>query len=192
MKSVSLDISGIKPLLRALDQMPEACHKVVLIPAAQKAGLTLSKSISSLIKKTKKTKPYHYKTSVTSVVRDYEKSHSVVLIVGAASRQAPHAHLVEDGTKQRFTNSRPKYRRTAIEAKLTVHKGRLVHRTNYAKKSIGSFIKNKKRPQLNRGIMPATHPVEIGVKAVTAAVAVNLKKDIELGITTMVQNYRAV
>ena len=40
--AVEFDLTGVKPLLRALQSMPDAMRSRILVPAAQKAGRTLS------------------------------------------------------------------------------------------------------------------------------------------------------
>jgi hypothetical protein len=191
MRTVTLDLTGMKSLLRALNQMPESCRTQVLMPAGRNAGRTISAAVAARIHlgKGKRKSTPHYKLAMTSVVRDYQATKSVVVVVGATSRMAPHAHLVEDGTAQRFTNSKTRYRRTAVRARSVIHKGKLRTRSEYQKKSIGSFLKKKNKPQMNRGRMPAQHPVELGVKSITSTVSNNLKRDVADGITRMISNY---
>ena len=47
--AVEFDLTGVKPLLRALQAMPDAMRSRILVPAAQKAGRTLERAISGHI-----------------------------------------------------------------------------------------------------------------------------------------------
>lgn len=109
----------------------------------------------------------HLADRVTSVQRVYRASNTTVNIVGPMSGgQGRIAHLVEDGTAQRATNHKTKYKtlngglvwrnkkvRTASGGYRTVREQ--VRKTT--RKSIGSF--HTGGVALNRGRMPAFHPL---------------------------------
>lgn len=182
-QSISIKID-VQPLLRALQQLPEKCRVRVLVPAANKAARRIASAVRKLVPVQKKMrKPHtHYRDAVTQVVRDYPRTESIVAVIGAESGVSPHAHFVEDGTNQRWTNMRSRYRRMSIRARAIIKGGRVRFVTEQERKSIGSFLRKNKKPSFNRGRMPAFHSVAKGVKAAESAVAMELKTSIETGI----------
>ncbi len=188
MAGVKLSLSGMDDLRRALQQMPGAVRTRILLPAAKNAIRTIYKTAEGLIpvsahRKQRKGNLGHYRNNLTYVVREYPNSESVIAIVGAESGTAPHATLVEHGTRPRFTNSKPQYQRTATGVKTVVKRGQAVTKVVYQRKSIGSKQKRKKSPQLYRGVMPAFHPIKRGIDNSASAVATGLRNDIQAGIT---------
>ena len=192
--TIAFQIDGLRELVRTLDQMPAVCRSRVLVPAAERAGKTLVKAIARLtpynMNRKRGVRAYHYRDVLNSVVRDYPKTQSVVLVVGPESGKAPHAHLVEDGTKQRFTNSKPKYMRMKVRARQIIKNGRLRWVTETEKKSIGSLERKKGKPRLNRGRMPAFHSLQRGVSSIELEVGNQLKADITSGITRELTQFR--
>lgn len=191
----AMTLDGMKPLLRALDQMPQAMRSRVIVPAVTKGAKTIQRAIAPLIPVNKggvklrsrqakrKRASDHYRNMLTSVVREYPLSSSVVGVIGAESGKAPHSILVESGTRWRFTNSKPKYERIGKFRQRTIIKnGKIVRKTERPKVSVGSVIRKKNKPQNSRGIMPAFHPVERGVKAASTSVQSQLSADIKSGI----------
>jgi len=182
---VKFDLKGIQPLIKSLQVMPAMARTLILHSAANKAGKTIANSIRKKVPyQAKQRKPaLHYRDVVTNVVRDYPTTDSVVAVIGAESRTAPHAHLVEEGTGPRFTNHKTQYRRMAVRARTVIKKGRAVTVVEKERKSIGSFQKKNKRPVYYRGRMPAFHPVKLGLDAVRSQVVTQLENDIRAGIT---------
>jgi len=191
--SLSFKVDGLRPLLNTFQQLPGECRTAVLIPAAKRASRTMVRSIARYTpfnKRMRKTAKPHMRDSLTSVVEDYSKTQTVVAVVGNESGQAPHAHLVEEGTKPRWTNHKTQYRRMAVRARQIIKKGKVRWVTEKQKKSIGSFIKDKRKPTWYRGRMPAYHPVARGIKACEATVGQQLKKDIESGLTRELTQFK--
>ena len=184
--AVEFDLTGVKPLLRALQAMPGAMRSRILVPAAHKAGRTLERAISGHIpvqQRGKKRGKGHYRDWMTNVVREYKGTQSVVVVVGAESGKAPHAVLVEKGTQQRFTNAKTRYRKTGTKTITRIKKGRIVRQNVRDKVSVGSQLKRNKKPSYNRGRMPAFHPVWRGVESARGAITTGLISDISRGIT---------
>lgn len=185
-RSIDLSIDGMKPLMRALRQIPDAMRSKVMLPAAAKAGRLIADSIRPLIPLQAKTKARgrsHYRYVLTSATREYQKTQSVVSIVGPESRMAPHANLVEDGTQQRFTNQKTKYARMAVGARWKIVKGKPQLVIEKQRKAVGTVKRRKTKPYLNRGRMPAFKPIERGAAAAQATIASSLQRDIASGIT---------
>ena len=132
----ALTLTGMDSLRKALDSLPAAMRHRVIVPAAKKAIKIVEKAIVSRIPINKngmrrnglgkQRRQLHYRTSMTSVVREYPLSGSVVALAGAESGKAPHANLVEEGTVQRFTNSKPVYRKIATGVKSVLKRGKIV------------------------------------------------------------------
>lgn len=190
-----LIITGLKPLQRALQNMPVAMRTRVLVPAATKSIKVAEQAIMALIPvqkggvrlrgyQAKRRRAFdHYRNMMTSAVRQYPQTGSVVALTGAESGTAPHAHLVERGTQPRFTNSRTIYGRVATGTKTVIKNGRLVTRSVRARQAVGSRKKRKNGAQFFRGIMPAFHPVQRGMDAASATISSMLQSDIAAGIT---------
>ncbi len=194
MKAVTLTLDGMKPLIRSLQAMPVVMRTRIVVPALGKSINTVRAAILPLIPVNQSTRVrrnglgkirprIHYRDALTSVVREYPTTGIVVALTGAESGKAPHAHLIEDGTKQRFTNSKPIYGKMAVGVKTVLKGGKLVTRSVRQKKSTGSRLKRKNAAQLNRGRMPAFHPVERGVANATSTVRTELAASIASGIT---------
>ncbi len=190
--AVSLNITGLQPLLRSLDQLPDAMRMRVLLPAAKNAGQIIERAIAPLIpvqrftgRRGRKAKgKMHYRNAMTHAVRDYPATSSVVTIVGAESGKAPHAHLVEDGTAPRFTNHKTRYKRVAVGQRWVIKNGKAKQVDDRQRVSDGSHAKKNKRKANYRGQMPAFKPVARGVAACQSSVASRLKSDITTGITS--------
>jgi hypothetical protein len=188
----TINVSGLKPLLRAIEQMPEKCRMRILQPTGVRAGRMVASAIRPLIPvQQRMRKPHtHYRDAMTSVAREYPKTQAVVVVVGPESRQAPHAHLVEFGTGPRFIGHKTQYRKTAIRVRQRIVKGQLRHVTEKERKSIGSFLKKGKKNQilfnlgsLNRGRMPAFRSMSRGISAIESRVRQQIESDIRSGIT---------
>lgn len=186
--------------------MPNVVRRRVLLPAAERAGEVLELSIASFIplnKRPKKKSSGHYRYNLTSVIRDYEATKSVVVLVGAESGTAPHAHFLESGTQQRFTNHKTKYKLQAVGVRYAIARGEVVVKSSKEKRSQGSFVKTKnqqaigkivngkkqwKTPTaLNRGRMPALQPVQRGVTNAQSKLTAQLKNDITRGLQEEIQ-----
>lgn len=183
-----MKLTGMQPLLRALDQMPVVMRARVVVPAVTKGIKTIERTIRPLIpfnrrRQGRKGRHAHYQTSLTSVVRDYPLTESVVGVVGAESGKIPHAVLVEDGTRQRFTNSKAVYRRLPTGVRTVIKNGQPRTKVVRRKQSIGSVQRRKNKPQRNRGVMPAFHPMKRGLDSSESTVRSNLEADIRSGIT---------
>lgn len=182
--SVQMQIDGLKPLLRTLRQMPDIMSSRVLVPAAMRGARRIASGIRKFIPiQRRMRKPHtHYRDAVTQVVREYKNTHSVVAVIGAESGLAPHAAIVEEGTKDRWTNHKSRYRKLAVRVRPIIKAGRLRYVTEKQRQSIGSFQKKNKKPTYYRGRMPAFHPIARGVESTKSDVGTQLKADIESGI----------
>ena len=190
-----MTITGLKELKRALDQMPLAMRIRVIVPAVTRGIKKVEWAIAPLIPvqqsgvklrsrmAKRRRQSDHYRNVLTSVVREYPATDAVIGVVGAESGRAPHSILVEKGTRPRFTNSKPTYRMMAVRTKTIIKNGRIVTKSVRERQSTGSTIRRKNKPQHYRGIMPAFHPVERGVKASEAGVMTQLAEDLRSGIT---------
>lgn len=181
---IGLDTSSLGGLVRSLDAFSDYVKAKVTRNAIKRGAKVFRDSIASLIPRNPKKTPgrMHYKDGVTWAIKNYDKMSRVVAIIGPPSKSAPHAHLVERGTRQRFTNSKPKYKRMAVGLKWKIVKGQAVQKIERQRKSIGSVIKHKGRPRLNRGRMPAFHPVQHGVDAARSDAIVAMSAELTAGM----------
>jgi len=185
-RTVSLSLEGVEPTIRALRAMPEAMQKRILVPVVQKAAKLVERSIATLIPvnrgKRRRAKD-HYRNVMTSVVRSYPADGNVIAVIGPESKMAPHAHLVEEGTAVRQTNSKPVYKKVAVGVKVKLKNGKPVRKAIYARVAAGSKMRKQNKPQRNRGRMPAYHPVARGSANASSAVQTLLVSGIRNGIT---------
>lgn len=189
----AMKLTGMKPLVEALRQMPQMTRSLIVVPVITDACKIIKATIAPLIPRQKNKlrrnglgnlrSKGHYRDSLTFAVREYPLADAVLGVIGAESGHAPHAHLVEEGTKPRFTNSKTTYRRMATRVRTTIKNGRVQTKVVYDKKSTGSNQRRKSKPQLYRGVMPAIHPVARGVKQSEGAVRAKLEAGIRTGIT---------
>jgi hypothetical protein len=145
----------------------------------------------------KKNKPYaskpHYQDVLGYKVKTYKGA--VASIVGPKSAQAPHAHLVEDGTQQRFTKRTSQYRsvgtkRVATRRTYVTANGKTRSRKVYVnrsvKKSIGSFVDVRKAGiSKNRGRMPAYRPLWKAFSAVKPIVKLLIRDEMRASISAL-------
>ena len=189
----TLTLTGLKPLVESLRQMPAITRSRIVVPVITESCKIIQATTAPLIpRQANKLKrnglgklrgKKHFRDSMTFAVREYANSQSVVGVVGPESGAAPHAHLVEKGTGPRYTNSRTKYNRQATSTKQVVKNGRVVTKVVYNKVSTGSFQRKKSKPRFFRGVMPAFHPIERGLKASEGAVRAKLETGVRAGIT---------
>lgn len=164
-------MSGEKELLALLGDLPDRIQNRVFRHAGRKVGNAIAQRAAALTPKNigkRKTTGQHLKESFINKQKTYKATATTVNIVGVQSRLGHPGrvnHLVEEGTAQRFTNSRSKYKtvqrglitrtrkvRTASGGWRTVK----TREMSTKKKSIGSFARGP-GARLNRGVMPAFH-----------------------------------
>lgn len=166
-------MSGEKELLALLGELPERVQTRVFRFAGRKVGNAVAQRAAALTpqRQTRVHGPRpnrHLKDSFINKQKVYRASETTVNIVGGQTGAMGHNrinHLVEEGTAQRFTNSRSKYKtvsrglvtrtrkvKTASGGWRTVK----VKEQSTKKQSIGSFRKGP-GARLNRGRMPAFH-----------------------------------
>jgi len=178
-------MSGEKELLALLGELPDRIQNRVFRHAGRKVGNAIAQRAAALTPK-RHTNVHgprlnrHLKESFINKQKTYKATATTVNIVGGQTGSMGHNrinHLVEEGTEQRFTNSRSKYK--------TVQRG-LITRTRKVKtasggwrtvktremstkkKSIGSFARGP-GARLNRGRMPAFHQLAKAVAETNAA-----------------------
>ena len=176
----SIDDARLQELLANLRILPEKVQTKVMRQAGRKSAQTVLGSIKSVTPKArKKTKRFAHRPHLRDVMAIKQKTYKgrTVYIVGPKSGQAPHAHLVEFGTQQRFTGSRTQYK-TVATRKVKKRGGVKFMK---AKVSIGSFgIPGMAR--INRGRMPAFRNMQIGFGRVRQVAMRQLESEIARGI----------
>lgn len=184
MLKIQAMLTGEDELLKLLGEMPDRIQNRVFRHAGRKAATAVAKRAGELTprnvgKRANPTKP-HLADTFTQKQKVYRNTATTVNIVGAQTGEKGHNrinHLVEDGTEQRFTNSRSRYKtvdrgmvtrlrkvRTASGGYRTIK----VHEMSRKLKSIGSFAKgtNQRASEStgkNRGKMPAFKQLERAV-----------------------------
>lgn len=102
---VSVHIFGIQPLMDALQLLPGAAQRRVMRTAVTKAATPILKAAKRLAPKGAGLKPGgakrdHLRKTLAKVgPKIYTATGTLVMVIGPKKKQAPHSHLVHDGTK---------------------------------------------------------------------------------------------
>jgi HK97 gp10 family phage protein len=107
-------VSGIKPLLKRLKQLPDRARRRVLRPAVTKAATPVVKAARKLAPKGSgltadgSERPHLGKTITKTRAKVSPRTGNVVVVLGPEKNKAPHDHLVHDGTEPHsITLTRP-------------------------------------------------------------------------------------
>ncbi len=105
---VKMKVFGLKELERALEGLPKATAKATLRVALKKAAQPVADAAASMapVRTGRLSESISVRTQLSKRQRRGRKERgAVVLHIGAETPRAPHAHLVEFGT--RFMPARP-------------------------------------------------------------------------------------
>lgn len=100
---LKLRITGWKEIERALRQLPPKLERRTMSEAMRTAGTPIKQAMRSALRGHKRTGDL--RRSITSRVRRYGKGY-VVGVYGPSWPLGAHAHLLERGTKERWTKHR--------------------------------------------------------------------------------------
>ncbi len=163
--AMQIDYADLNALQTALQGIPGRIEKNVLRAAGRKGARFIADRIKSNTRvakrQTRQSKTPHLRDTVTVKQRTYRKQRNASVTYfaigwgGAPSRVKPNAHLVEEGTAQRFTGSKTDYE-NAGQKKIKTRKGWVFKkiRKSIGSKAIAGAIRK------NRGIMPAFRPTQ--------------------------------
>lgn len=186
---IVFDVSEITQKVRRFQSFAESAQTRVLTKAVTAGCRVVQRRIQDTVPfntRKKRKQALHYRDTIAFVTREYGGAR-VVGVVGHESKMAPHAHLIEKGTAQRFTNSKPSYKRMAVGVKFRMKRGKLVQVSERERVSTGSRMKKKGKPRLNRGRMPAFRTVENALNSsyfdVTRAMSASLDKSLKAEFT---------
>ncbi len=184
----TLDNSQIQKSLAKLASINERMTVKAARTGMRKAAKVLQESIEKNTPR-QSGKPARVKDTrhMQDTVRIKQKTYrgrksapTTVMIVGYASPQVRHAHLVSDGTKPRWTKHSTQYR----ESGRVAIKGRNGVRFKRVRRSVGSFRDaNKQGVPHYTGVMPAFRPVQKALRQTRLALASAIGKELkaELG-----------
>ena len=107
--AINLDVKGVKETQAKLQRLRPALQRKAIRPSVQAAGTVMAKAArqsapigtAPAIWKNGKNKGQARKRlrkTIATRMKTYGNG-SIVCVVGSRSREAPHGHLVEDGTK---------------------------------------------------------------------------------------------
>lgn len=123
----------------------------------------------------------HYRDNLTYKVKTYKTA--VIAVVGPKSRSAPHAHLVEDGTQERYTKRTTQYRDIGTKRTKATINGRRRFINRRVKKSIGSFVDVRKTGVSKyRGRMPAFRPLQKAFRAMKPIIRLIIRDEMRASI----------
>lgn len=123
----------------------------------------------------------HYQDSLSYKVKTYKTA--VVAVAGPRSGSSPHAHLVEEGTQERYTKRTTQYRDIGTKrTKATINgKRRFINRR--VKKSIGSFVDVRKAGVSKyRGRMPAFRPLQRAFRTMQPIIRILIRDEMRASI----------
>ena len=97
-------VTGLKPLLKALKVLPEKAEKKVLKSAVSKAATPVVKFAKKLVRlgdglNPDGTQREHLRNTITKTSAKIYKNGTVMVVAGPKAKAAPHAFLVDLGTK---------------------------------------------------------------------------------------------
>ena len=101
---VTAKVEGIKPLLKRLRQFPDRTQRRVLRPAVTKASTPIVKKARKLAPVGEGLRPggqprkHLAKTITKTRAKLSRRTGTVLVVIGPEKGQAPHSHLVHDGT----------------------------------------------------------------------------------------------
>jgi len=193
---------GLVPLIQELRKLDQKLANKTLKAAGKKASQLIETSLKrNTPKAKKKNKQYrgspHLRDTMRTRSRSYNRGRAIVFLIGPESGKSPHAHLVERGTRRRFTGHSTVYqktrtgnkvfRRVAFTTKTGKQRTKRILVDESKKKSTGSFRDPNKGGVRNRGIMPAFRMVERTNRETRQGVLRIIRKDIEAAI----RNYQS-
>ena len=186
--TLNVDPKELSLLQFQLHQLPVKVSRRVFRSASRKAANLVKKSVERLTpRQKKKPKKYAGKPHLQDVWHIKQKTYAsksggtTVVLIGPQSGQAPHATLVEKGTRQRFTNSQAIYK-TLASTKVRTKSGAIKFRRG-KKVSVGSKIKRAGAARINRGVMPAIRPLGRAWETTKSQAMSVLTTEIRKGIT---------
>lgn len=103
-RTIDVKVAGIKTLMKALKQLPVKSQRRVVKSAVSKASTPIVKMAKKLTPlgdglKPDGTKREHLRKTITKTAAKVYKNGAVVVTIGPKAKAAPHAHLVDLGTK---------------------------------------------------------------------------------------------
>lgn len=154
MSNVKVTIQGQQQLIEQLKAFGPRVVKRVLNNAGKRASKIVADKAKQLTPRAKKkNKQYanrpHLQDTMTVVSKTYRGA-LTVFVIGPRAGVSPHKHLVEKGTKHRFTGQRTVY--SDVGSKLVKTRGG-GYRTKRIRKGTGTRLTGGIR--INRGVMPA-------------------------------------
>lgn len=166
----------LRNILSRLNGIPQKLQNQTLRAAGKKAMTPVMATAKALTPYGTKAKGVidmrHMRDTITMKIARYtrKKAAAFAFIVGPESPQVNHAHLVESGTKPRYTRHTTRYRNVAgrrvrVAKPVRFGNGRWstkkVERNFNTRVSVGSFRDYKKlgKPKYT-GVMPAFEPMQ--------------------------------
>lgn len=180
---MKVTIDGQEELRRILSSLGERVTKRVLNNAGKRAAKMVADKATQLTPRAKKkNKRYanrpHLQDTMTVVSKTYRGA-LTVFVIGPRAGVSPHKHLVEKGTKQRFTGQRTVY--SDVGSKLVKTKGG-GYRTKRIRKGTGTRLTGGIR--INRGVMPAAWFMRRAWTATKGAAKADIENAIRRGIAS--------
>jgi len=155
--SGDIKLTGAKDLYQRLIAIDGDIRERIVLLAMRKAVTVVEAAVFSRVPVQRharyRAKRRHLKNAIVhKIVSD---GVGVIGLIGPQARKAPHARIVESGSRRRQTNSKPVYAKRVING--------VTKRV-----SIGSRQKKDGKARLNRGQMPAFHYMRDGFNASSA------------------------
>lgn len=179
------DLQNIQTLLKVL---PKKLRNGAMRKAGREAGAICRRVIQPLVPRSD-NEDYsyaHLRDNIISVVRTY--NNTVFMACGPRTKKRLyHAHLVEFGTRPRQTGHTSKYKEVGTKRVKTRINGKVAYRTKRIRKSIGSFLDERKALKngvANRGVMPAFHYMSRGWKQAEPGVVATIEHELRKALAT--------
>ncbi len=190
------DLAGIQQVLRVL---PKRLRNGAMRRAGKQAADIVRRNVQPLVPMSKhnpneygpfqndaKNRYLHLRHGIVSKVKTY--TNAVFVVVGPRTNaKLFHAHLIEFGTRPRYTRHTSRYQKVGEKRIKTKSGGKVGYRTKRIRKSIGSFLderKLKRGPVRFTGVGPAHHYMSRGWAQARPGVIATIETELRKALAT--------
>lgn len=185
-KLENADLLSIQTILKVL---PKRLRNGAMRKAGRQAADIVRRTVQPLVPVSgeRSEESYiHLRQGIISKVKTY--NNAIVAVVGPKTNaKLFHAHLIEFGTRPRYTRHTSRYEKVGERRIKTKVGGKIGYRTKRIRKSIGSFLderKAKKGPVRYTGVGPAYHYLSRGWKQAQPGVIATIETELRKALAT--------
>lgn len=184
-----LPTAGMAQIQTMLKVLPKRIRNGAMRKAGKEAAAIVRRNVQPLVPQSgnRDEKSYmHLRQGIISKVKTYKNS--VFVVVGPRSgAKLFHAHLIEFGTKPRYTRHTSKYQTIGTKRIKTRVNGKIQYRSKQIRRSTGSFLdqnKAKKGSVRFTGVGPAYNYMSRGWAKCEAGVVATIETELRKALAT--------